>query len=404
MHEGSGTTTFSRLIAEEVLEIGDGYRAKLEELGGNGPIFLRAGLLSERGFDWDTAERFHSSVVSRLQSKLGVAGDTIVTTKGNSIGRTGYVPAGSPEFAYSPHLSYWRSLKPECLNSRFLYYWSRSQEFAAQLEATAHSTDMAPYISLADQRRLKIHLPEVEVQKNVARLLGALDDKIAVNEQVAVTSDDLAASLLQQATNEDREMLEVRLSEIAVINQRKAVPAPNGYLRYVDISSVSRGSIAWPRRTPWGEAPSRARRGVSPGDTIWSTVRPGRRSYALILADDPELVASTGFAVLTPVKVGPAFLYEVTKRDEFVQYLESVAEGSAYPAVRADRFEQATVPLLSPRRLREFEECVMPIRRRANAAQAESRLLADVRDMLLPKLMSGEIRVRDAERVVEDAT
>jgi len=285
------------------------------------------------------------------------------------------------------------------------YFLSYAINSTARQYIAAHLVGaVQQHFNVDSARKLQLRMPPLVKQKAIAATLGALDDKIAVNEQIAVTSDGLAASLLQQATNEDREMLEVRLSEIAVINQRKAVPAPNGYLRYVDISSVSRGSIAWPRRTPWGEAPSRARRGVSPGDTIWSTVRPGRRSYALILADDPELVASTGFAVLTPVKVGPAFLYEVTKRDEFVQYLESVAEGSAYPAVRADRFEQATVPLLSPRRLREFEECVMPIRRRANAAQAESRLLADVRDMLLPKLMSGEIRVRDAERIVEDAT
>jgi type I restriction enzyme S subunit len=111
---------------------------------------------------------------------------------------------------------------------------------------------------------------------------------------------------------------------------------------------------------------------------------------------------STGFAVLTPIKVGPAFLYEVTKRDAFVQYLESVAEGSAYPAVRAERFEQAVIPLPSPERLAEFEAIAMPLRRRAHSAEVESRTLAALRDELLPKLLSGEIRARDAEKVVED--
>jgi type I restriction enzyme, S subunit len=251
---------------------------------------------------------------------------------------------------------------------------------------------------------MSVSLPPVPVQAAIAGALEALDNKIAINNRITVASDHLAASVFDQILTDDDQRTLVSLSEIALVNQRKVVPVPGGLLRYIEISSVTPGSVAWPSRIPWSAAPGRARRGVAPGDTIWSTVRPERRSYAFILANDPELVVSTGFAVLTPLKVGPAFLYEITKRDDFVRYLESVAEGSAYPAVRADRFNKAAVPLLSPARLREFEEFAMPLRRRANAAQMESRELAELRDILLPSLMSGAIRVREAERIVEDAT
>ena len=118
------TTTFRELVATGTLEIGDGYRAKLEELGGTGPIFLRAGLLSDHGIDWTRAERFREELAQQVNSKLGRAGDTVITTKGNSVGRAGYIPENAPSFVYSPHLSYWRSLDPSQISTGFLRYWS----------------------------------------------------------------------------------------------------------------------------------------------------------------------------------------------------------------------------------------------------------------------------------------
>jgi type I restriction enzyme, S subunit len=146
--------TFQDLIASGHLEIGDGYRAKNSELGGDGPIFLRAGHLTDAGFDFENVERFRSSLALSLEGKMAKAGDTVVTTKGNSTGRVGYVEPDFPQFVYSPHLSYWRSKRPAALLPGFIRYWSRGREFRDQLQAMKTSTDMAPYLSLTDQRRL----------------------------------------------------------------------------------------------------------------------------------------------------------------------------------------------------------------------------------------------------------
>jgi type I restriction enzyme S subunit len=263
---------------------------------------------------------------------------------------------------------------------------------------------MADYLSLSDIQALEIRIPSLDRQDGIIEVLGSLDDKIAVNDSVVATTNELTSYLLDETLLNDSKTANVLLGSIADVNRRKVTPVTNGTLRYIDISSVSMGRVEWPALTSWNDAPGRARRGVAPGDTIWSTVRPNRKSFAIIFDHDPALVASTGFAVLTPIKVGPAFLYEVTKRDDFVKYLESVAEGSAYPAVRAERFGQATIPLPSPDRLDKFESIAINLRMRAHAASIESRTLAALRNELLPKLMWGEIRVRDAEKSVEDVT
>jgi type I restriction enzyme, S subunit len=66
MSEHMKVITFTDLMERGILEIGDGYQAKLEELGGDGPLFLRAGLLTEQGLDWSAAERFCVDIASKV--------------------------------------------------------------------------------------------------------------------------------------------------------------------------------------------------------------------------------------------------------------------------------------------------------------------------------------------------
>jgi type I restriction enzyme, S subunit len=246
---------------------------------------------------------------------------------------------------------------------------------------------------------LPVRWPEtLSEQRAIAEVLGALDDKIAANKQIALLVDELA---MAEFRNISDGRSQDELSSLGSVNVAVSKPKAGRSLRYIDISSVGQGSYAFPDESSWDDAPGRARRVVRPGDTIWSTVRPNRRSHALILDEDPLLIASTGLAVLTPKSERIACLYEATRTEEFVSYLESVAEGSAYPAVRADRFASAPIPDLGEAEWDRFEAFALPLRQRAYSAGVESRHLDVMRDELLPLLMSGKVRVRDAEKVVE---
>lgn len=285
---------------------------------------------------------------------------------------------------------------------RFLRYWLNSPLMTSHV-GNLRVGSAAPRINVSDIRSFPVPiLPTIE-QRAIGALLGALDDKIAANERIATSVDGLCEALLEATLTREIASF-VMLESIAKVNARSVRPIPGGSLRYIDISSVSPGFVDWPLATSWEAAPGRARRKVIAGDTIWSTVRPNRRSHALILSEDPTLVASTGFAVLSPTKVGPAYLYEVTKRGEFIAYLESVAEGSAYPAVRPEKFVTAEVPIPPAAALEAFEAKAFSLRQRSERAHEESRTLAALRDILLPKLMSREICIKDAEKVVGVAT
>src|ERR1700690_2163682 len=95
----------------------------------------------------------------------------------------------------------------------------------------------------------------------------------------------------------------------------------------------------------FSSAPSRARRIVKHGDIIWSSVRPNRKSYSLIINPIKNAIVSTGFAVLHAENVPFTYLYHAVTTNEFVDYLTNHASGAAYPAVNAGDFENAKIIL-----------------------------------------------------------
>lgn len=285
----------------------------------------------------------------------------------------------------------------------FLYWYLQSIYATGEMnQHQVQHTGVArfQYTRFAETQR--VVLPSRPEQESIAELLGTLDDKIDCNERIRVSANETAAALLSDLlakTEREGTLTKGRLRDVANVNSRAVKPG-SGSFRYLDISSIGVGHAQEPAILDWSQAPGRARRGVADGDVLWSTVRPNRESHWLVLDPPTDLVVSTGFAVLTPTSVGPSFLYGMTERRQFIDYLVCVAEGSAYPAVRADRFLDAPIPLPPLTAVSAYEALTLPLRRRAHAAAQESRVLGRLRDLLLPRLLSGELRMRDVEPLV----
>jgi type I restriction enzyme S subunit len=265
--------------------------------------------------------------------------------------------------------------------------------------AGALNTTVQATLNLADLKRLEIPVPPSAEREAITEVFGALGDKIANNRSLSRITDELLSSTFEDLR---RSAPMGRLADMATVNAVSTRSQSSGQLRYLDISAVSVGTYESPPLMRWEDAPGRARRVVCAGDIVWSTVRPNRRSHALVLDESNDLVASTGLAVISPRPGRIAGVYESTRTTEFVKYLESVAEGSAYPAVRSERFLDAPIPSLVPELWEKFEAIALPMRKRVDAARRENRVLEATRDELLPLLMSGRIRVKDVEKWVEE--
>ena len=282
-------------------------------------------------------------------------------------------------------------------DERFVYYLLKTIDLRRFNSGSAQPSLNRNYL-----RGIPVLVPPLSEQRAIAGVLGALDDKIELNRRMSETLEALARQHHRAVVR--RGAQQKSLGELVLVNARKrSRDFEYEEIEYVDISSVKAGYLDVPSPLRIEEAPSRAQRLVADGDTIWSCVRPNRRSYAFIDNPPANRVVSTGFAVLTPLVVPPGFLYLAVTTDDFVDYLSANADGSAYPAVRPEHFERAEIPVPGEDALRSFEAMARPLLARIAHNDRESRTLADLRDALLPKLISGELRVRDAEAAVDVA-
>ncbi|MCA0292551.1 MAG: restriction endonuclease subunit S [Actinobacteria bacterium] len=358
-----------------------------------GTAFIRSQNVLDNSMKLDDIARISDEAADQLRGVEVREGDVLLNITGDSIARVCLVDTDVLPARVSQHVAIIRTT-PE-MDAGFLQRWLVYEPTKAALLAMSDGGTRKA-LTKAHIQGLDVPCPPIDVQRGIAEVLGALDDKIAANARLGTAVDDMVRALFVEATSG----AEIgSLSEIAEVNQVSVKPGI-GDLRYLDIASVSAGTYESPAKSPWASAPGRARRKIRRGDTLWSTVRPNRRSHALILEDDPLLVGSTGLAVLTPKDGRFAFLFEASRTDAFRAYLESVAEGSAYPAVRGERFLQAPVPLPDDEFIDQFEATAAPLRERAASAHAESATLAATRDALLPLLMSGKVTVKAAESTV----
>ena len=128
-----------------------------------------------------------------------------------------------------------------------------------------------------------------------------------------------------------------RLKEWAKINRRTLTQKtdPDYEFDYLDISAVGTGYLtSSPERIRFAASPSRARRIVERGDTIISTVRTYLKAIYFVDADWPDLIASTGFAVLTPsAAIDPRFFAFAMQSSSFLNQVVGSSAGVAYPAI-----------------------------------------------------------------------
>jgi type I restriction enzyme S subunit len=117
--------------------------------------------------------------------------------------------------------------------------------------------------------------------------------------------------------------------------------------RYIDIGSVKTGRlVSKPEQLRFGKAPSRAKRILRRGDTIVSTVRTYLKTVWFVGEEADNLIASTGFAVLTPGnEVEPAYLGYVIQSEPFVDQVSANSIGIAYPAISETVLGRLSIPL-----------------------------------------------------------
>ena len=293
-------------------------------------------------------------------------------------------------------------VKPTRADSSYLYYFFRSAEGRRRMKTIVQQVAAAG-IRGSDLARLTVPSPPLSEQRAIAEVLGALTDKIAANTALAERAEALGSVVYDSMS---------------------------AFWPRVPMSSVLNAIL--------GGTPPRARDDYwTDGDQLWISARDITSASNKVVIDTAEkitrgAVAGTkakalpsGSVILTargtvgevgrlarpasfnqscygfrPDVVPPGLLYFSILRA--TQRAKAVAHGSVFDTITKTTFEHLDLAW-NEGQAAAAEDAVSPILDVVSAAVSENRALAALRDALLPQLMSGKIRVRDAEAAASEA-
>jgi type I restriction enzyme S subunit len=300
---------------------------------------------------------------------------------------------------------------PDRANPRYVYWYLQDlYNSGGMWEHQVQHTGVARFQYTRFASTVGVPLPSRARQDAVAEILGALDDKIVANGRLALTHERLLGARAQRLGIEDEpeqsDAVRVRVTELVEFNPKTPKPSSGTDAVYVDMAalSTSRAGIdTWTRREPKGGTRFRN------GDTLFARITPclenGKTGYVDFMADGEIGMGSTEFIVLRSRPGVPReFSYFLARSERFREHaVRNMVGSSGRQRVSATDASNYLVPSLDDVSLAAFGEAAATAFSHMRSLGQESRTLGGLRDTLLPGLMSGELRVRDAERLVRDA-
>ena len=278
-------------------------------------------------------------------------------------------------------------------DSTFLYYILANDAFFNYASATSKGTKM-PRGDKTAIMQYKVPCFNYETQLRIGKLLRSIDDQIAVNKKINDNLQQQAFSvfdnLIANAENND-----CTVSDYAFLNPKRTL-TKNQVARSIDMSQLST-SGAFP--SGWEMKPFNGGMRFTNGDTLLARITPclenGKTAFIDFLDDGEVAFGSTEYIVLAPKNgTPPEMLYCLARYPAFVDYAVKNMNGSSgRQRVSAETVGQYRLPLFDKHSLVLFKEVVSPMFLKMRYNSLENIRLSELRDALLPKLMSGEIDV-----------
>lgn len=442
--------TVAELQAEGVLLVEDGnhgeYRPRSDEFVSHGVAFIRAADMDGGRVLFDQAERINEVARARIRKGIGCPGDVLLSHKG-TVGKVALASDNAPPYVCSPQTTFWRTLDANRLDRRYLYSYLRSPDFRAQLASRKGETDMADYVSLTAQRQLRVALPGVSIQREIGATVGALDARIDLLRQTNATLESIAQALFKswfidfdpvRAKAEGREPLGLDAATAALFPAEFEESIPAGWRmgtletlcaqgggliqtgpfgsqlhasdyedqglpvvmpqdldgRRISTDRVARVSVVHVERL--------ARHKLQPGDVVFSR-RGDVGRHAAVTEVEAGWLCGTGCLLVRPGPrwPSPAYVSQALATPEATDWLKRHAVGATMPNLNTGIL--GALPMLLPSNpvLAAFESVCGALEARITKNRAQALALSELRDTLLPRLISGKLRLPEAQALME---
>ncbi len=373
--------------------------------------------------------------VSRGQrnlSKKGLSACSACVSPANSVLLSTRAPVGYLAISKNPSATNQgiKSLIPrKGFDYQFLYYWLKSNINELHRHATGSTFQELTAKSL---KQIQINLPQsISEQRVISHALGALDDKIDVNRRMNHTLESIAKALFKswfidfdpvQAKIQGRDtglpkeiedlfpsqMVDSEIglipegwsfwpvAELAECRRKNLTPykQPDTVFEYYSYPAYSAGQIPF---SELGSSIKSSKYLLPLNSVLLGKLDPMKQK--IWFPNNPDSnpqIATTEFLPFTPLKgIGRALIYQLFKSDRFGSVYKGMVTGTSHQRVPLDAILRITCMAGSISIFDKFERIVFPMLMKVLSNRMEIARLVNLRDTLLPKLISGDLRILD---------
>ena len=413
----------------DVAELSGGYAFKSEQYKSSGHFVLRTvNIRDDCSITRDGATFIAANEVREFARFALREHDTLFVMVGATLGKVGYVRARDVPALLNQNMWVVRAI-PGKIDPVFLHYCFRE---LSKIPLAWVSGSARGFLRRDDVRNLTFSLPPITEQHALGELLQSLDDKIELNRRMNETLEAMARAIFKDwfvDFGPTRARMEGRAPHLA----------PDIWSLFPDRLDDEGKPEGWATSTigqevevVGGSTPSTKEPAFWGGDISWATPKDlSSLSTPVLLSTERQITdagitqigsgllpvgtvllssrAPIGYMAIAqiPVAVNQGFIAMICKKrlsNVFVWLwtqanMETVhqnANGSTFQEISKANFRPIEVTVATPELLRTFDETARPLFDRIVANEKENRTLAATRDFLLPRLMSGEVRVGDA--------
>jgi type I restriction enzyme, S subunit len=288
------------------------------------------------------------------------------------------------------------------LNPKFLYYYLTSDSIVEELDIIAEaSTSTYPSLKPSDIEKLQMYFPiKIEEQKAIAAVLSSLDDKIDLLHRQNQSLEAMAETLFRQWFIEEAQEDWVEKSLLELVEligggtpKTSMSEYWNGDIPWLsggDIANNHKGFVSTSEKTITKAGLDNSSAKLLPKFATVISARGTVGKYCLLASD--MAFSQSNYGILPKIKGCYYFTYLLV--NHVVEELQSAAYGSVFDTITTSTFRDATFATPPKDKIPDFESDIAKYFDKKLLNQTQIRTLEKLRDGLLPKLMSGEVRVK----------
>jgi type I restriction enzyme S subunit len=341
------------------------------------------------------------------RAKVNPRADSIIISRSNTenlVGASAYINTDYSDLYLSDKL--WQVVLNKNHNMRWLSYFLASDKTRYVLSKLSTGTSGSmKNITKEELLSLEVLIPPLPEQTKIAQILSTWDKAIATTEKLIGNSQQQKKALMQslltgkkRLTGFEGEFKYLNFSDVVGIDQQnlKNKTADDFSFKYISLTDVKFGVIEKSLEyISFKNAPSRARRILKEGDILLATVRPNLQGFARVKKEHGEMIASTGFSVLSPKKSFCSdYIFHYLYSDHLTAQIDSLVVGSNYPAINSS--DVANLKIFCP----EYNEQVEIAKVLNNCLdtienmQKKLAFLKQEKAALMQQLLTGKRRVK----------